>query len=437
VDPAGSEERGLGYAAIRQAAAPGSVGELARALEAHGGGKVSFDVAFDLVLNEVVEQARTACAASGSALALLRDGEMICRATSGLNAPDLGVRVDTSGALAAACLSTGQTQYCQDSETDPRVNAEACRGLGVRSMLMTPITEEGTTLGILEVFSDREDAFTENDSATLLALARRIADHKREVDRHRTTEAAAGAQTPVEAAAQAEEARQEKETSVAENFPAEAESLGGSQVWTGVLSLLVIMASIALGVALGWRGVGKGLRSYLSAPATTSQAPATTSPGPSSGRNSSAENSPSESQPAQTEAETAPSTTSPSPAPSGDLVVTQDGKVIYRMNPAHHAPASSRHEPSDAVLSSRLIHRVEPEYPAEARAKHVQGEVVLDVQVLGEGKVGNIEIVRGDPLLTDAAIQAVRQWRYRPYFMDGQPVDTPTRITIKFVLPTS
>src|ERR1700722_20468470 len=80
------------------------VAELARTLAAHGGGAESFDLALDLVLNEVVEQARLATGATGAAVALARDGEMVCRATTGEHAPELGVRVETASGLSGDCL---------------------------------------------------------------------------------------------------------------------------------------------------------------------------------------------------------------------------------------------------------------------------------------------------------------------------------------------
>jgi TonB family protein len=113
--------------------------------------------------------------------------------------------------------------------------------------------------------------------------------------------------------------------------------------------------------------------------------------------------------------------------PTGGLVVTQNGKVIYRAVPSVDSSESM----------NRLIRRVEPEYPAEARKQNIQGAVVLEVQVLGDGTVGNIQTVTGNPLLADAAVNAVRQWKYQPNVVDGQPVQSQTRITIKFRLPTS
>src|ERR1017187_750299 len=115
---------------------PGDVVEVARTLAAHGGGAASFDLALDLVLNEVVEQARLATGATGAAIALARAGEMVCRATTGADAPDLGVRFEMNSGLSGACLHSGAIQHCDDTETDPRVNAESCRQLGVRSILV-------------------------------------------------------------------------------------------------------------------------------------------------------------------------------------------------------------------------------------------------------------------------------------------------------------
>ncbi len=106
------------------------VTDVFRTLAAHGGGTGSFDLALDLVLNEVVEEARLATRASGAAIALARDGEMVCRATTGGNAPDLGVRLETTSGLSGACLQTGTIQQCGDTETDLRVNAGPAQAPG-------------------------------------------------------------------------------------------------------------------------------------------------------------------------------------------------------------------------------------------------------------------------------------------------------------------
>src|SRR5262250_35971 len=129
---------------------PPKLTRVAQTLAARGGGALSVDLALDLVLNDVVEQARTVTGATGAAVAMFRDGKLTCRASSGENAPDLGVPVDASSGLAVACVSTGEIQQCQDTETDGRVNAEACQLLGVRSMLIAPLVDGQRLVGLIE-----------------------------------------------------------------------------------------------------------------------------------------------------------------------------------------------------------------------------------------------------------------------------------------------
>src|SRR5215472_638569 len=153
---------------------------LTNTLAASGGGSSSNDLALDLVLNRIVEQACLATGATGAAIALTRNGEMVCRATTGRTAPDLGVRLDNAG-FSAECLRIGTLQRCDDTETDPRVDAVACRLLGVRSILVVPLWYWGEFVGIFEIFSPRANAFGERDEQTLQALAYRIVRHTKTV----------------------------------------------------------------------------------------------------------------------------------------------------------------------------------------------------------------------------------------------------------------
>src|SRR6266852_3264273 len=99
---------------------------------------------------------------------------MVCRATTGGDAPDLGVRFEMTTGLSGACLQTGKVQQCDDTETDSRVNSEACRNLGVRSILVLPLADGKDPFGILEVFSSRPSAFRERDVRILQVVARRV-----------------------------------------------------------------------------------------------------------------------------------------------------------------------------------------------------------------------------------------------------------------------
>jgi len=403
------------------------VTEVFRKLAAHGGGAASFDLALDLVLNELVQLARDATGATGAAIALERDGKMVCRATTGGNAPDLGVRVVTASGLTGACLQTGEIQLCSDTETDARVDAAACRQLGVRSMLIAPVTDGAHATGILEVFSSRADAFAAHDIDTVRGLARKIADSQKGIEKEIL------APEPI------------AETSIAElmnppaaqppGVPDEAlvPDLTGEvpqpshDVSTSVLVVLVIVAAVVLGLLIGWRQAAKN---------RTSAAASQSAPLPSSaGEPRNAPSTPESATPASgsgdfhSQPKTAPAT---SAGDSGGLVITQNGKVIYRQMPVESTHTSGN---GSASARSGLIHRVEPQYPEAAKAQGIQGTVVLDVQVLGDGQVGNVQVVSGDPVLADAAVQAVRQWKYQSHSIDGRPAESQDRVTIRFTLP--
>lgn len=87
---------------------------------------------------------------------------------------------------------------------------------------------------------------------------------------------------------------------------------------------------------------------------------------------------------------------------------------------------------SQGVSQGLLIKRVPPVYPSAAKATHTQGEVRIEATINKEGMVVNPKVLRGDAILAHAAVEAVRQWRYKPYRLDGQPVEIQTEITINF-----
>jgi len=89
---------------------------------------------------------------------------------------------------------------------------------------------------------------------------------------------------------------------------------------------------------------------------------------------------------------------------------------------------------SQGVTKGLLIHRVEPAYPPLARAGRVRGEVVLSAVIGVNGEIQNLQLVSGHPMLVPEAISAVRQWRYKPYLLNGQPVEVETTITVIFAL---
>lgn len=97
-------------------------------------------------------------------------------------------------------------------------------------------------------------------------------------------------------------------------------------------------------------------------------------------------------------------------------------------------PAVGHRPPTSHMMEGNLVHRVQPEYPALARQARVQGQVVLQAIISRDGAIENLQVLRGHPMLVQAAIDAVRQWRYRPYVLNGEPVEVETQVTVNFIL---
>ena len=86
------------------------------------------------------------------------------------------------------------------------------------------------------------------------------------------------------------------------------------------------------------------------------------------------------------------------------------------------------------MMEGNLIYRVEPRYPPLAIQARIQGDVVLQAMISRSGMIENLQLVSGHPMLVRAAMDAVRQWRYRPYILNDEPIEVETQVTVKFVL---
>jgi periplasmic protein TonB len=100
--------------------------------------------------------------------------------------------------------------------------------------------------------------------------------------------------------------------------------------------------------------------------------------------------------------------------------------------PAAAPPA--RHFRPSSILEGSLIRRLQPSYPPLARTAHIHGSVVLSAIISKTGAIRDLRVLSGHPLLVAAAIDAVSQWRYRPYILNGEPVEVETHITVNFIL---
>jgi TonB family protein len=492
-DPSGESDPRKAELKVQHLPSDSDVRALTSALAAGGGGSSSPDLALDLVLNQIVEQACLATGATGAAIALTRDGEMVCRATTGRNAPDLGVRLDNAG-FSAECLRVGTLQRCDDTETDPRVDAMACRLLGVRSILVIPLWYWGEFMGIFEIFSPRPNAFGERDEQTLQALAYRIVRHTKQstgpiagftanVDEvPKPTPSLLSPAPDPEPVAEAELPRAavlsmpvfEFNSEEDEAIPVTAPS-GRPDTWTAILAgAAVVIAGLIVGLMIwrvGWGGpAAKGAAGNPpvvgARPQASSNAPIDAStptlheevlefgappaePKPSAPRNAPV---------------MAAKKESITPAGQPGLAIYEKGKLIYGspvagpdQPVAKPAPPKSQAAPrgiaetalakldappsgagaaqlSPEVAEDLLVNRIEPEYPDAARRARIQGSVTLQTLIGADGKVQRVTPVSGNPELAAAAITAVLQWRYKAYVVDGHKVPVRTQVIVTFML---
>jgi periplasmic protein TonB len=89
---------------------------------------------------------------------------------------------------------------------------------------------------------------------------------------------------------------------------------------------------------------------------------------------------------------------------------------------------------SSGVMEGRKVSGTEPRYPAIAIATRMQGTVVLSATISRTGAIENLRVVSGPPMLAAAAVDAVRTWRYRPYLLNGEPVEVETTVNVIFNL---
>jgi TonB family protein len=420
-----------------------------------GGGlspELSADLALEIVLNEIVEQACLSTGATGAAIALQRDGELVCRASSGSTAPELGARLDSASGLSGECVRTLCTQRCDDVLVDTRVNVAASHRLGVRSVMVMPLLREGELAGVFELFSSLPGAFGERDERTLEALAGRVLSHLVLSSGHQTEPPP----LPPE--------KESPPITVAEPEPVYEPLAGSAMLASGtlpefvgdipysppqpgfdfvttLLGAAVLACAILLGVLLGRHFMFQkaAVRVQRGTPTATMTAPPLVPEA----------SAPETLSPIRSLNSVAPATPikveSDAIAP-GSLRVFDKGKEVFRQSAApteRTAAQGSGMQPAASIMPERasdpaesvVLHRVEPEYPESARQARIQGPVVLDVQIGPKGGVQQMTLISGQPLLAQAARDAVHQWRFRPRVVDGRPMTMQTRITLNFRLP--
>jgi hypothetical protein len=128
----------------------------------------------EAALQLLAERAQYITGASGAAIALREGSAMICRASAGPSAPELGAEVQIKSGLTGESVRTRKVLRCDDAETDSRVNRESCRALGIKSVMVVPLLREQEVTGVFELLADRANAFEERDVTALERLAEMV-----------------------------------------------------------------------------------------------------------------------------------------------------------------------------------------------------------------------------------------------------------------------
>jgi TonB family protein len=434
--------------------------------------------AVDPILTAIAEAAQTLSGATAAVLALRSKGSVFCRARSGDSAPEVGSPLSEKSGISGECLRTGKMLRCDDTQKDYRVNPEVCRRLGLRSIAVLPLRSQLGIAGVLEVFSDRTYAFAEAQISVLTRLAELAeAAYAQELSAQAKVHPQPAAKLaglapgsepwthPNEAALRRLGNRVTTEDLRRDNK---------SRYRIGIAAAVLLVAS-----AFAWR-VSSHSRHETATVAPEGSTPAATveDSAPVALTNvkaKSAQADPPDSEmtislvrlprrKAEAESEVSdvvrhklnskPETTAVAATPSQ----SNDGALV---SSSLREPAAPKIETvsgygSDALVSvltapaavpqfsppvsqgvsgGKLAHKVQPVYPQQAMASKLEGPVTLEATINEEGNVGKVKLVKGQPILAQAAMEAVRQWRYSPYQLNGKPVAVRAEIVIDFKTP--
>lgn len=540
-------------------------------------------------VTKLVQRVQTFTGATGAAIALREGEDMICRASRGNNAPDVGMMLNLDGTFTGLAVTGMKAVRCDDTENDSRVDPEVSRALRIKSMAVVPVLSGMRVSGVIATFSSSGNAFSDTHMAVLKTMADglgatilrwmegqgiaasaaapakpqpMIVPPQPKVEAPRptlvpppapkieppqppppprveapkpipvpppapkleppapkleppapkpmvaaTAAAAAAApapevekapekkeppkkiepkqqgkwkpvvapkqeEAPVEEAkpvAKAEPKPEPKPVISAPAFSYEAEPEGKkSPLLIGGIAAAVLVVA-AGGYFMFGRGGSKPTTStptVATQPAsngsTTAEPAASTTTAAATPATTTASAKPDASKPTATADKTKPQLTQvadtttvskPAPAPlvvaptpvapkqTADVApptIALGGGAGPNLVPiSTSAPKLSAPAPANAVIvPSRLVSRVNPSYPSAARQYRIEGAVTLSATIGPDGHVHDAKVLSGPPMLRDAAVSAVRQWKYAPSTVNGRAVESSVQIVLDFKMPS-
>jgi len=428
------------------------------------------------IMEAVADAARVLSGADGTALGLETKGIILCRARSGNTAPPIGAPISAESGISGECLRTVTMLVCHDAMTDPRVDADVCRSLGIRSVAAVPVRGSMRVAGILEAFSARPNAF-DGDALRALRDLAEIAEtaYRREFPAYTPAPKPPSPKPPVAKPAP-EFVRAAKPAPAPLTITEEPldgfSELGKNRalkIAGGVLAVLLV-----LGVAW-WSWHTPADETSSTPPSGAAQNVRAASPEPShpapalelipkpapgvvppthAGRSHDEVEKPTESKAIDLRAEdrrsaagkpdtvevrapkrgTGDTSSAPEP-PTVDLAPATSPQELARLASVSAQMPTAAPRVSQGVVEARLVHRVEPVYPSQARTQRVQGKVTLSATIGADGSVRQVAVVGGSPVLAESAKAAVLKWRYSPALLNGSPIEVQKEIIVIFAQP--
>ena len=445
----------------------------------------------EALLRAIADAARTLTGASAVAIGLRTHGVVVCRARSGDMAPGLGSPLNVDSGISGECFRTAKVLRCEDAQSDSRVDPEVCRVLGIRSIVAVPLRSGVETTGILEAFSENREAFSDDQVVLLEDLGKitETAYRQQSVETSLSLIPASPMPAgPVSAALSLAETtlaspeasqlpilpipvvpgnqREQISLGVFEEHPPHRRSYW---VLSGAVAMLLLAGAVV------WWTWHEPLAENSTSQATAQASAATEKAEPVALRvlplkpSATVANQPAERSstkaPLQNAAKIEVSEEAKA-SPPGKGAVNEIKLPVVSGTSVRSAPVGAAVDPptvvvantdgggeisglasepanlptleakvSQGVTAPNLIRKVEPVYPREALTQRLGGTVTLTASIAEDGTVREIKVLSGQPLLAEAAVAAVRQWRYSPCLLNGKPVSVEKPITIIFKTP--
>jgi TonB family protein len=404
----------------------------------------------DVIFGAIAEAAQCLSRSEGAAIAMRRNEVVVCLGRSGDIAPALGTRLSVDSGISGECLRTGNSLRCDDASKDYRADQEVCRRLGLRSIAAVPLRQGAQTVGILEAFSGQRCAFAEEHMSLLIRLARLAEAAAFESGEEAQAASHSHPRADLDGARPLSQLPGNVATRPQRGVPSEYRQY--------YRVAAVVAAMLLLFSVVGWRmrrnsasqapRTAQGTPTPPTQPTTQAETTevvsvaVTAKPSPVHSRTEVGDPRPLDIVKQASKMEVAPVTASHDAAPDSSersnpppVRAGTDASELVSVLSAPAALPRFAAPVSQGFSGGVLVRKVQPIYPRQAIPLRLEGSVLLQATVAENGTVRDLKVTSGHPLLARAAIDAVGQWRYRPFLLNGKPIQKQVNISIDFKAP--